>query len=137
MCVPGFEDGFGFPGLLAVFGVGRVEVGHDAAGQRERVLLVVRVVVRHARRLAVQVRSAQLKWNDIIIIIIIIIIIKNIWLEGGCLFGGDDFAGGGLDEGRAAEEDGAVPLHDHALVGHRRHVRSAGRARTQHDRHLK
>jgi len=46
--------------------------------------------------------------------------------------GGDDLADRRLHEGRAAEEDRALPAHDHRLVAHRRHVRAAGRAAAEH-----
>ena len=41
----------------------------------------------------------------------------------------DDLAGGRLHERRAAEEDRALVPDDHRLVGHRRHVGAARRAR--------
>ena len=49
------------------------------------------------------------------------------------LLGGDDLADRGLDEGRAAEEDRALPAHDDRLVAHRRNVGAARRAGA-HDR---
>ena len=48
------------------------------------------------------------------------------------LLGGDDLAGGGLHQRRAAEEDRALVAHDHRLVAHRRHVGAAGGARAEH-----
>jgi hypothetical protein len=48
------------------------------------------------------------------------------------LFGGNDLAGRGLHQRRAAEEDRAFVLHDDRFVGHRRDVRAAGRARAHH-----
>jgi hypothetical protein len=53
------------------------------------------------------------------------------------VFGGDDFAGGGLHQRRAAQEDGALVLDDDGLVAHGRHVGAAGRARTHHHRDLR
>ena len=47
-------------------------------------------------------------------------------------FGADHFAGRGLHQRRAAEEDGALVAHDDGLVRHRRHVSAARRARA-HD----
>ena len=48
-------------------------------------------------------------------------------------FGGDDLAGRGAHQRRAAEEDRALVAHDDALVGHRRHVGAAGGAGAHHD----
>jgi hypothetical protein len=42
------------------------------------------------------------------------------------LFGGDLLAGGGLDQGRAAEEDRALVGDDDRLIGHGRNVGAAG-----------
>jgi hypothetical protein len=50
------------------------------------------------------------------------------WSTTPELLGGDDLAGRGLHEGRAAEEDRALVLHDHGLVGHRGDVGAAGGA---------
>ena len=49
----------------------------------------------------------------------------------------DDFPGGGLHQRRAAEEDRALVANDHRLVAHRRDVRAAGCARSQHGRDLR
>ncbi len=46
--------------------------------------------------------------------------------------GGDDLAGGGLHQGRAGQEDGALAADDDALVRHGRHIGAACRARA-HD----
>ena len=48
------------------------------------------------------------------------------------VFGTDDFAGGGLHQGRAPQKDGALILDDDGLVTHGRHVCSACGA-TAHD----
>ena len=48
------------------------------------------------------------------------------------LLRGYDLAGRGLHERWSAEEDRSLLAHDHDLVGHRREVRAAGRARPQH-----
>lgn len=48
------------------------------------------------------------------------------------VFGGDDFAGGGFDEGRAGEEDGALVLDDDGFVGHGGDVGAAGGAGAHH-----
>ena len=48
------------------------------------------------------------------------------------VLGRDDLAGRGLHQRRAAEEDRALVAHDHGLVGHRRHVGTAGGARAHH-----
>ena len=44
------------------------------------------------------------------------------------LLGADHLAGGGLHQRRAAQEDGPLPAHDDALVGHGRHIGPAGGA---------
>ena len=86
----------------------RREVGDDRAYQRERVLVVGSKVIGDAGDTRVHVGAAE-------------------------FFRGDDLAGRGLHERRAAQEDRAVARDDHRLVRHRRHVRTAGRARA-HDR---
>ncbi len=48
------------------------------------------------------------------------------------LLGADDLAGRGAHEGRPPEEDRALVAHDDRLVAHRRHVRTACRARAEH-----
>ena len=50
---------------------------------------------------------------------------------------GHHFAGRGLHQRRAAEEDRALVAHDHRLVAHRRHIRPARGARAQHGRDLR
>ncbi len=52
------------------------------------------------------------------------------------LLGRDDLAGRGLHQRRPTEEDRALSAHDHRLVGHRRDVGAAGRARSHHRRQL-
>ena len=44
------------------------------------------------------------------------------------IFRRDHLAGRGLHQRRPAEKDGALPAHDHRLVGHRRHIGAARRA---------
>ena len=53
------------------------------------------------------------------------------------LLGGDDLAGRRLDQRRAAEKDRPLLADDDRLVGHRRHVGAAGRARAHHDGDLR
>ena len=48
------------------------------------------------------------------------------------VLGGDDLAGRGLHQRRAAEEDRALVADDHRLVRHRRDVGAAGGARAHH-----
>mmetsp|Transcript_15820 Transcript_15820/g.36889 ORF Transcript_15820/g.36889 Transcript_15820/m.36889 type:complete len:228 (-) Transcript_15820:673-1356(-) len=91
---------------------GAVKVGDNRARDGERVRVVVRVVVDHAALLAVHVGAAE-------------------------VLGAHHLARGGLDQRRAAQEDGAVPLDDHRLVRHGRHVRAARGARAHHDRDLR
>ena len=84
-----------------------VEVGDDAARDRERVAVVRRVVVGDARAPRVHVGAAE-------------------------LLGRHHLAGRRLHQRRAAEEDRALVAHDHGLVRHRRHVGAARRARAHH-----
>ncbi len=81
----------------------RLRLRHDVAGDAQRVLVVFGEVVGHARNGGVHVGAAQ-------------------------AFGIDHFAGGGLHQRRAAEEDGALFAHDDGFVAHRRHVGAAGGA---------
>ena len=53
------------------------------------------------------------------------------------LLGGNVLAGRRLHEGRSPEEDGSGALDDDRLVGHRRHVGAAGRARAHDHRDLR
>ena len=84
----------------------------DGACHLDRLGVVPREVVGHAREPRVDVGAAE-------------------------LFGRDVLAGRRLHEGRAAEEDGARALDDDRLVGHRRHVGAAGRARAHDHRYLR
>ncbi|MCY1182722.1 hypothetical protein D9M73_232950 [compost metagenome] len=52
------------------------------------------------------------------------------------ILGAHLFAGGGLHQRRPAEEDGAVPPHNYAVVRQRGHVRPAGGAMPEHDGEL-
>ena len=84
-----------------------VEVADDPARDRQRMVIVERVVVGDAGHARVDVGAAQ-------------------------LLGRHDLAGRRLHERRTAEEDRPLLLDDDRLVGHRRDVRSAGRARAHH-----
>ena len=86
----------------------RAEAGDDAPAQSERVRVVARVVIDHARLPRVDLSPAQ-------------------------LLGGDFLAGRGLHQRRAAEKDGALAAHDDRLVRHRGHV-GAARGAGAHDR---
>ena len=84
----------------------------DRPAQRQRVRVVVGEVIGDAGEPRVHVGAAE-------------------------LFGRHFLAGRGLHERRAAQEDRAGALDDDRLVGHRRHVRAAGRARTHDDGDLR
>ena len=58
--------------------------------------------------------------------------ILRVQVPAAQLLGGDDLAGGGLHQRRAAEEDRALVAHDHGLVAHRRDVGAARGARAEH-----
>ena len=90
----------------------RRERPHHVARPRERLLLVVRVVVGDAARARVDVGPAEVLRAHLL-------------------------AGRGLHERRAAEEDRPATLHDDRLVAHRRHVGAAGRARAEHHADLR
>ena len=84
-----------------------VEIGDDAAGERQRVRVVGRHVVGDAGLARMHVGAAQ-------------------------VLGRDHLAGRGLHQRRAAEEDGALPFDDDGLVAHRRHIGAAGGAGAHH-----
>src|SRR5690554_2029938 len=65
-------------------------------------------MVGHARGFAVYVRAAQ-------------------------VFRADHFAGGGFDQRRAGQEDGALVAHDDGFVGHGGYVGTAGGAQAHND----
>ena len=90
----------------------RTHAGDDVASERERVLVVVREMIRDARDARVDVAAAERLVVDV-------------------------FADGGFDERRACEIDRALLLDDDRLVAHRRHVGAAGRARAHDDRDLR
>ncbi len=92
--------------------LGVVGGGEDAARQRQRVGVVLRQVIGHARQPRVHVAAAE-------------------------VLGADDLARGRLHQRRAAEEDRALVLDDDRLVAHRRHVGAAGGARAHDDRDLR
>ena len=107
----------GIPGLLGRDAPRRVrrrtsEVGDDLAHLLERVGVVFGQVVGDARQARVHVAAAQLLGRHV-------------------------FAGRGLHERRAREEDRPLVLHDDGLVRHRGHVRAACRARSEHRRDLR
>ena len=89
-----------------------VQVAHDLAGDRERVLVGGRVVISDARLPCVDVGAPEL-------------------LAGHLL------PGRRLHERRAADEDRAGAAHDHGLVAHRRDVGPAGGAEAHHRRDLR
>ncbi len=86
-----------------VQGLAPVEVAHRAAGQGQGVAVVLGKVVGHAGDAGVHVGATELLGRDLL-------------------------AGGGLDQGRAAQVDGGLLLDHDGLVGHGRHVGAAGGA---------
>ncbi len=85
----------------------RAQVGHDLAQDCDRMRVVFGVVIGHAGNARMHIGPAQ-------------------------FFGTHHFTGGGLDQRRAAQKDGALVLDDHRLLAHRRHVGATGGARTHH-----
>ncbi len=75
-------------------------------------MIVLRQMIDHARLARMQIAAAQ-------------------------ILRAHHLAGRRLHQRRAAEEDGALVLHDHALVRHRRHIGAAGGARAHHHRDLR
>ena len=84
----------------------RVQRRDDGAGRLQRLDLVPGEVVGDPRQPRVDVGAPELLGRDVL-------------------------AGRRLHEGRPAEKDGARAFDDDRLVGHRRHVGAAGRARAQ------
>ena len=84
-----------------------VQVGDAAAGDLQRMGIVLGIVIGHAGGAAVHIGTAQ-------------------------ILGADHLAGGGFDQRRAGQEDGALVAHDDRLVGHRRHIGPAGGAQPHH-----
>ena len=85
----------------------RVEIGDDAAGERQRMMVIGRVVVGNTRPARVHVGAAQLLGRNL-------------------------FPGRGAHQGRAAEKDRSLVAHDDGLVRHGRHIGAARRARAHH-----
>ena len=117
----GGDDAIDFARVVGrIFGrsdVGRKAFGgiqrrHDRPGQMQRMLVVIRQIVGDTRQPSVDIGAAQ-------------------------FLGGDFFAGRGLYERRAAQEDRAGPAHDDRLVGHRRDVRAARRTGPHDDGDLR
>src|SRR5579864_5528398 len=94
-----------------IVGPPRVQIGDDAAAQRQRMAVVLGIIIGDAGFLGVHVGAAQ-------------------------LLGTDQLAGSGLHQRRAAEKDGALVAHDDGLVRHRRHIGAARGARAHHHRDL-
>lgn len=85
---------------------------NDTAQDFNRVVIVFRKMICHARFARVDIRAAQ-------------------------LFGSDILARGGFDQRRSAEENGARTFDDDGFIAHRRDVRAARRAGTHHRRDLR
>ncbi len=92
--------------------LGRAQARDDAASDVERMRIVARQMVGHARQPGVNVAAAQ-------------------------IFGAHLLASGGLHQRRAAEEDGALIGDDDRLVAHGRHVGAARGARAHDHRDLR
>ena len=97
------------PGRL---GRAAVQVRDDRAPERERVLVVERLVVGDAGPAGVDLGATELLGRDVL-------------------------AGRGLHQRRPAEEDRAGAADDDGLVAHRGDVRAAGRARPHDERDLR
>ena len=89
-----------------------VQATDDLAGDRQRMMVVLREVIGDAGDARVHVGTAQ-------------------------FLGADDFAGRRLDQRRPGEKDRALLADDDRLVRHRRHVRAARGARAHHHADLR
>ena len=89
-----------------------IEAGDDIASDRERVRVVLGIVIRNAGNGRMDVRTPE-------------------------RFGIDHFTRCCFYQRRPAEEDRALLAHDDGLVAHRRHIRAAGGARAHHHRDLR
>ena len=87
-------------------------VGDYVSNNRQRVLVILRKVIDHARFSGVQIAAAQ-------------------------ILGGDFLARCGLHQRRAGEEDRALIAHDHALVRHGGNISAARGARPHHAGNLR
>ena len=95
---------FAFFNLEAVVGT---QMADDIAHDRQRMFVILGQMIDHARFLGVQVAPAE-------------------------IFCADFLPRCRLHQRRACEEDGALFLHDHRLVRHRRHIGTAGGATAHH-----
>jgi hypothetical protein len=86
-------------------------MGHCLPRQRDRMHVVLRQVVGHARQTGVHVAAPQ-------------------------VFSRDDLARGGFHQRRAAQENGALVLDDDGFVAHGGHVGPTCRATAHHHGHL-
>jgi hypothetical protein len=77
-----------------------IQVGDRAAGNGQRMQVVLRQMVGHAGEARVHIATAQ-------------------------VFGRHHLAGGGLHQRRATQKDGALVLDDDGLVAHGRHIGAA------------
>ena len=95
-----------------VDGLFGIEIGDDAPRQRQRVVVVLRVMIGDARLARMHVGAAQ-------------------------LLRAHHLAGRGFDQRRPAEKNRALVLDDDGLVRHRRHIGAAGGAGAHHHRDLR
>ena len=84
-----------------------IEIGDDAARERQRVVVVLRQMIGDAGLARMQIAAAE-------------------------ILGAHHLAGRRLHQRRAAKENGALVLDDDGLVRHRRHIGAAGGAGAHH-----
>ena len=89
-----------------------VQIGDAAAGEGQSVLVVLGVMVGHARGAAVHIRAAQ-------------------------RLGTDHLTRRRLHQWRPGQKDGRLFAHHDGLVGHRRHIGATGGARAHHHSNLR
>ncbi len=89
-----------------------IQMRHNVSRDRQRILVIHRIVIGHPRRPAVHIRPAEVLRRHVL-------------------------PRRRLHQRRPAQENRPLLPHDHALVAHRRHVRPARRARTEHHRDLR
>ena len=100
------------PGEVEAHRLDPVEIADDAPRDGQGVAVVLGIMVGDAGHAAMNVGAAQ-------------------------VLGRDHLAGGGLDQGRAGQEDGALIPDDDAFVAHGRDIGAAGGARAVHHRDLR
>ncbi len=110
--LPGIKTRFARLFEENLFGFDGVETRHDPARDLQRVIIIRGVMIHHAGFARVHIRAAEILRRD-------------------------HFAGRGLHQRRAAQENGALLAHDHGFIGHGRHIGAACGAAAHHHSDLR